>query len=169
MAELLKGGQRRVAGITPIEAMWIAFSKAGVQANWDTICKSLLLSNISDVDPTKGLRALLAGGATEQILCHLSGFRHTPGEYADAFAFILDDARCRVQPIAPLWLVKGQELRRDVDRTEITWSSSRPSASRACARPCGRGACTWRARTAAPASRTSTRYYSIALLRLVSS
>ena len=53
MAELLKGGQRRVAGITPIEAMWIAFSKAGVQANWDTICKSLLLSNISDVDPTK--------------------------------------------------------------------------------------------------------------------
>ena len=91
MAELLKGGQRRVAGITPIEAMWIAFSKAGVQANWDTICKSLLLSNISDVDPTKGLRALLAGGATEQILCHLSGFRHTPGISSLAHVSPLDN------------------------------------------------------------------------------
>jgi len=47
-----------------------------------------------DVNQKQGLRALLAGGATEQILCHLSGFRHTPGiqQLGPAFA----------QPIAVL-------------------------------------------------------------------
>ena len=42
----------------------------------------------------QGLRALLAKGEAD-VLCQLSAYRHTPDEYAGAFAFILDGERCR--------------------------------------------------------------------------
>lgn len=67
VADLLKGSQRRVGGINPIEAMQVAFSKAAIQANWDTICKALLVCNISDLDPSKGLRALLVNKSETEV------------------------------------------------------------------------------------------------------
>jgi hypothetical protein len=76
----------------------------------------VLACNISDLDPSKGLHALLGGGEAE-ILCQLSAFRHTPEvpsapstrghasahaffwvqEYANDFALMLHDSRCTVR------------------------------------------------------------------------
>ena len=78
----------------------------------------MLACNISDLDPSKGLHALLGGGEAE-ILCQLSAFRHTPEvssaasdaapspwplltlgrvqEYANDFALMLNDSRCTVR------------------------------------------------------------------------
>ena len=96
-----RGGLR--AQLTPLESMRVAFAKARAPPpDWDTLCKvsaappkpallgclckgqsvtafwkAVLACNISDLDPSKGLHALLGGGEAE-VLCQLSAFRHTP-------------------------------------------------------------------------------------------
>ena len=84
--------------LTPLESMRVALARARYTPapTWDMLCKALLVCNISDLDPSKGLRALLGKGEAD-IICHLSAFRHTPAEYAEDFVLLLDDSRCIVR------------------------------------------------------------------------
>jgi hypothetical protein len=46
--------------LTPIESLQLCFARAAVAPTWDTLCKTLILSNLADVDTALALNLLLA-------------------------------------------------------------------------------------------------------------
>lgn len=89
--------------VSPLESMRISMSKAQVNPlTWDKICKALLIVNLSGLDANSALTQLLElspsmRSVTTDVLSNLSAFRHTPSEYENDIAFIMDSSRCRVR------------------------------------------------------------------------
>ena len=89
---------------TPMESMRICMARAHVEPppSWDTLCKAFLICNISDLDASVAMNILLHSSASPSrlvtdILSQLSTFRHTPEDYENDIAYILDSGRSRVR------------------------------------------------------------------------
>ena len=100
---------------TPLESMRISMAKAHAPVTWDSICKALLICNISELDAAAALSGLFALDAPSrlvtEVLSHLSTFRHTSDEYEKDIGYILDESRCRVRSHLVLQSVERVEAR----------------------------------------------------------
>ena len=136
--------------LSPIESMQVCFARAGMAPTWDTLCKSLLLCNLADVDHAAALAMLLPPAASasntstttittitaspaSQNITSLIGFlatlRHTPDEYTQAFLHILGVENCQVASHA---LIKSLKLR---DEALERIKQNTQAMMRACTKP----------------------------------
>lgn len=123
--------------LRPIESLRLAFVRSKITGNitWDLLCKTLLVCNISDIDPTAALASLLSHygikGAAE-LQCQLLGFRQTPSEYVDDFNFILHEDRCKVREHVVMESMRNVMARRKATQRGILSmfaAQKRPSLS----------------------------------------
>jgi hypothetical protein len=81
--------------LTPIETLRLCFARAGVPPAWDTLAKSLLLTNLTDVDACAALQPFI-GARAEAVLKHLAAHKHSRDEYTAAFAALLSGDNCHI-------------------------------------------------------------------------
>ena len=93
--------------LNPCESMRVCLARAKCPLlTWETVCKTLILTTIHDVDPTTAVQAYLAqllpptanaASIAGVLVCQVSAFRHTPQEYEETFAHILGGTVCRAR------------------------------------------------------------------------
>ena len=113
------------ADMGPLDTMRLCCAKAKINAlPWDTLCKALILCNLTDVDLLASLQALLLAhrAATQEqaseVVRHLPSYRHTQEQYTDTFAAILHESRCQTRSHVALQSLREHDLRREMLREQ---------------------------------------------------
>ena len=108
-----------------LDTMRLCCAKAKINAlPWDTLCKALILCNLTDVDLLASLQALLLAhrAATQEqaseVVRHLPSYRHTQEQYTDTFAAILHESRCQTRSHVALQSLREHDLRREMLREQ---------------------------------------------------
>ena len=96
--------------LTPIETLRLCFARSGIGAPaWDTLAKSLLLTNLADVDACAALEPFITRTRAEAVLKHLSAHKHSRDEYTAAFAALLSEEACHVDAHVALRDIQSQD------------------------------------------------------------
>ena len=130
------------ADLTPLESLQLCFARAGFVPTWDTLCKSLLLTNLADVDAGTALAQLLAtpeaakrsaGAVVDAVLKHLPAYKHSRDEYTHAFLRVLSHDHCHVAAHLVIRSIKAREEARERTRQSaraLFSGSQKPSLTR---------------------------------------
>ena len=129
--------------LNPVESLQLCFARAGApRPSWDTLCKTLLLVNITDIDASAALAQLFAATAVaelpttavEAILKHLpSACRHSRDDYSRTFAQLLGNDGCHVASHLILQSIRHREEAQERARQNhmaALRSSEKPSLTR---------------------------------------
>ena len=97
--------------LTPIETLRLCFARSGFGASpaWDTLAKSLLLTNLADVDACAALEPFLTRTRAEAVLKHLAAHKHSRDEYTAAFAALLADDACHIDAHVALQDIQARD------------------------------------------------------------
>ena len=106
--------------LTPLESLQLCFARSGTLPVWDLLCKTMLLTNLADVDTSQALGLLLldpgllrapprnnnttntttattpSSTIIEAVLRHLPSCKHSRDEYTRVFAQLLSADGCHV-------------------------------------------------------------------------
>jgi hypothetical protein len=119
--------------LTPIETMRLCFARSGLGATpaWDTLAKSLILTNLADVDACAALEPFLTRTRAEAVLKHLSAHKHSRDEYTAAFAALLSDDTCHIDAHVALRDIQARdEARHRLLRAPEQNNGGKPSLTR---------------------------------------
>jgi hypothetical protein len=133
--------------LSPIESMQLCFARAGTLASWDTVCKALLLCNLSDVDTSVALAQLLVAqlsaeattgkqkapaAVAEVVLKYLPSCKHSRDDYTRTFARLLSTDSCHVASHVILRSIRCREELHEKARQSalaVLSSTKKPSLS----------------------------------------
>jgi hypothetical protein len=125
--------------MTPIETMKLSFAKAGISPSWDTVCKALISSTISDIDLHQIFTYLLSStpstesNTVNELTKHISSIcKHSAKEYHDIFLYIFSKENCHIRSHV---LIKSLEARdkikeeKRISRLNVLNQFKKPSLS----------------------------------------
>jgi hypothetical protein len=97
--------------LSPVETMRLCFARGGPPVSWDILAKSLILTNLIDVDASVALELLLQGDAkrVEAVLKQLATHKHSRDEYTRVFQQLLSHESCHVASHVVLRSIQARE------------------------------------------------------------
>lgn len=137
MASLSAGMRVSTQGkaLTPMETLRLCFARTSHAASltWDLLAKTLLLTNLVDVDASVALAQLLPPNVVESVLKQLPSHKHSRDEYTDAFRQLLSHDACHVAAHVVLQSIKAREERQSKTRQDamaVFQGMQKPSLTR---------------------------------------